>query len=245
MRSFSNTYIFLFSVIMVIAVAVLLSFVAMQLKPLQDLNREIERKQDILASVKEGEEASEVKDKNSYVEGEFEKYINDSYVVNYSGDVVEGKDAFEVTLNLPEQADKDAEDRLYPVFVYTNDEGTKKYIVPVRGKGLWGPIWGYVSFRSDMNTMYGAIYDHQGETPGLGAEINTDWFEEEFEGKKIFDEQGNFVSVEVLKGKDTSNDPHAVDGISGGTITSDGVDDMLEDYLGGYVNHFKKRQAAN
>lgn len=240
MKSFSNTYIFIFSVVMVIVVAVLLSFVAMQLRPLQELNREIERKEDILASVKEAEDASEVKDKNSYIEEQFSDYIAETYVVNYSGDVVEGEDAFEVTLNLKEQADKDVEDRLYPVFVYTDESGNKKYVVPVRGKGLWGPIWGYVSFDSDMNTIYGAIYDHQGETPGLGAEINTTGFESEFEGKKIFDENGEFVSVSVLKSADTSNNPHAVDAISGGTITSDGLNDMLKDYLSGYVNHFKK-----
>lgn len=234
----------MFSVIMVVVVAVLLSFVAMQLKPLQDLNQEIERKSDILASVNMGSEGSDVKDYNAYIEQEFEKYINDSYVVDYSGEVVD-RDAFEVTLNLKEQADKPAEERLYPVFVYTAQGGAHKYIVPVRGKGLWGPIWGYIAFEPDLNTIAGAIYDHQGETPGLGAEINTDWFEAYFNGKEIFNEEGEFVSVSVVKGQETDNNPHAVDAISGGTITSDGLDDMLEDYLEGYVNHFKEKRTEN
>ncbi|MCF8224535.1 MAG: NADH:ubiquinone reductase (Na(+)-transporting) subunit C [Bacteroidales bacterium] len=241
MKHFSNTYIFIFSVIMVIIVAVLLSFVAMQLKPLQELNKEIERKEDILASVKEAGEASDVKEKNTYIEQEFSKYITDSYVVDYNGEVVEGEDAFEITLKIEEQADKEFENRLFPVFVYTDEGGGHCYIVPVRGKGLWGPIWGYISFESDFNTIYGAIFDHVGETPGLGAEINTTWFESEFEGKKIFNEKGNFVSIAVLKSTDTQSNPHAVDAISGGTITSNGLNDMLEENLSGYVNHFKNK----
>lgn len=244
MKSYSNTYIFIFSVIMVVVVAVLLSFVAMQLKPMQDLNQEIERKEDILASVGEAEDVSDVKDKNSFIEQEFEKYIADSYVVDFNGETVD-RDAFEVTLNIKVQADKPAEERLYPVFVYTAEGGAQKYIVPVRGKGLWGPIWGYMAFEPDMNTIAGAIFDHSKETPGLGAEINTSWFEEEFIGKKIFNEQGEFVSIGVLKNAETSNNPHAVDAISGGTITSDGLDDMLEDYLVGYVAHFKEKGTEN
>ena len=244
MKSYSNTYIFIFSVVMVVIVAVLLSFVAMQLKPLQELNQEIERKGDILRSVGEAAEESDVKDKNGYIESEFEKYITDSYVVDYEGKVQE-EDAFEITLNLKEQADKDAPDRLYPVFIYTAENEDHKYIVPVRGKGLWGPIWGYVSFEPDLNTIYGAIFDHSKETPGLGAEINTSWFEEEFTGKRIFNEGGDFVSISVLKSAETENDPHAVDAISGGTITSDGLNDMLLDYFEGYVNHFKEKGVVN
>lgn len=240
MRSFSNTYIFVFSLIMVVIVAVLLSFVAMQLKPLQDMNVEIEKKGDILRSVGEAEDASNVKDKNSYINVEFGKYITDSYVVNYDGERIED-DAFEITLNMKVQADKDVKDRLLPVFVFAGQNGSEKYIVPVRGKGLWGPIWGYISFEADMNTIAGAIFDHQGETPGLGAEINTDWFEAEFMGKMIFDETGKYVSIDVVKGGTPDSNVHGVDAISGGTITSDGLSDMLEDYLAGYVNHFKEK----
>lgn len=245
MKSYSNTYIFIFSVVMVVIVAILLSFVAMKLKPLQELNREIERKGDILRSVGEAAEESDVKDKNGYIEQEFDKYITDSYVVDYSGDIDSNEDAFDITLNIKEQADKDMKDRLYPVFVYTSENGDHKYIVPVRGKGLWGPIWGYVSFLPDMNTIFGAVYDHAKETPGLGAEINTDWFEGEFKGKEIFNEGGDFVSVRVMKNTDTEGNPHAVDAISGGTITSMGLDDMLLDYFGGYVNHFKEKVKEN
>ncbi|MCA1746301.1 MAG: FMN-binding protein, partial [Bacteroidales bacterium] len=180
MKNFSNTYIFTFSLIMVVVVAVLLSFVAMQLKPRQQMNQEIERKSDILHSVGEAREADDVKDYNAFIEQEFEKYITDSYVVNFEGEEVQDADAFAVTLGLKEQADRKATERLYPVFVYTGESGNQKYIVPVRGKGLWGPIWGYVAFETDMNTIFGVIYDHAKETPGLGADINAEWFERKF-----------------------------------------------------------------
>ena len=237
MKNFSNTYIFVFSLIMVTIVAVLLSFVAMQLKPIQQLNLEIERKQDILRSVGEAQQVHEVSDKNSYIEEEFGKYITDSYVVNFQGEKIDA-DAFEVTLEMEQEVKLPQEERRYPIFVFS-DNGNEKYVVPVRGKGLWGPIWGYVAFEEDMNTIGGAVFDHQGETPGLGAEINTEWFQEPFSGKTIFDEQGNFVSIEVVKGGADPSDPHGVDAISGGTITSKGLEDMLQDCLGGYVNYFK------
>jgi len=239
MKNFSNTYIFVFSLIMVTIVAVLLSFVAMQLQPRQLLNQEIERKQDILRSVDQAQQVSEVSDKNSYIEEEFGKYITDSYVVNYQGEKIDA-DAFEITLEMEQQVRLAPEERSYPIFVYT-DNGTEKYVVPVRGKGLWGPIWGYVAFDDDMNTISGAVFDHQGETPGLGAEINTEWFQKPFSGKTIFDENGNFVSIEVVKGGADPQDPHGVDAISGGTITSKGLEAMLKECLGGYVNFFQNK----
>jgi Na+-transporting NADH:ubiquinone oxidoreductase subunit C len=243
MRSFSNTYIFVFSLIMVTIVAVLLSFVSTQLKPLQTMNVEIEKKQDVLSSVGKAENAAEAADKNTYINDEFGEFITDSYVIDYDGNKVEA-DAFQVMLDLAEEIRKPREERNYPVFVYSDDDGPKKYVVPVRGKGLWGPIWGYVALEDDMNTIAGAVFDHQGETPGLGAEINTDWFESEFKGKTIFNEAGEFVSIEVVKGGADPSSPHQVDAISGGTITSKALEEMLIDCMTGYVAYFKE-QANN
>jgi len=239
MRSFSNTYIFVFSLVMVTIVAVLLSFVSTQLKPRQLMNIQIERKQDVLRSVGKAAEVDEAEDKNAYIDEEFSQFISESYVVDFDGNKVDA-DAFEVMLQLNAEIRKPREDRNYPVFVYSDDQGVNKYVVPVRGKGLWGPIWGYVALKADLNTIFGAIFDHQGETPGLGAEINTDWFQEPFEGKTIFNEAGEFVSIEVVKGGADPSSEHQVDGISGGTITSKGLEDMLVDCLTGYVAHFKE-----
>jgi Na+-transporting NADH:ubiquinone oxidoreductase subunit C len=227
---------------MVTIVAILLSFVSMQLKPLQQMNMEIEKKQDILRSVGQAGQVAEVSDKNSYIEEEFSKYITESYVIEFSGEEVE-MDAFEVTLNLNAEIRKPQEERDYPVFVYINGSGEKKYVIPVRGKGLWGPIWGYIALNDDLNTIFGAVFDHKGETPGLGAEINTGWFQEPFIGKTLFDEQGEFVSIEVVKGGADPADPHGVDGISGGTITSKALEEMVKDCMSGYVKHFQQISA--
>ena len=239
MRSFSNTYIFVFSLIMVTIVAVLLSFVSMQLKPRQEMNVQIEKKQDVLRSVGKAQEVAEVEDKNSYIDEEFGKYITESYVVDFTGNRVE-IDAFEVMLAQAAEIRKPQEERNYPVFVYSENGGPKKYVLPVRGKGLWGPIWGYVALEEDLNTISGAVFDHKGETPGLGAEINTDWFQEPFTGKTIFNEAGEFVSVGVMKGGADPSSKHQVDAISGGTITSKALEEMMKDCLAGYVAHFKE-----
>jgi Na+-transporting NADH:ubiquinone oxidoreductase subunit C len=238
MRSFSNTYIFVFSLVMVTVVAVLLSFVSVQLKPLQEMNVQIEKKQDVLRSVGKAEQVADAEDKKSYINEEFGKYITESYVIDFTGNKVE-TDAFEVMLSLGAEIRKPQEERNYPVFIYSENGGPKKYVMPVRGKGLWGPIWGYVALEADLNTIAGAVFDHKGETPGLGAEINTGWFQEPFTGKTIFNEAGEFVSIEVMKGGADPSSMHQVDAISGGTITSKALEEMLIDCLAGYVAHFK------
>ena len=237
MRSFSNTYIFVFSLIMVTIVAVLLSFVSMQLKPLQEMNVQIEKKQDVLRSVGKAEKVAEAEDKNSYIDEEFGTFITESYVVDFNGAQVE-TDAFEVMLSLAAEIRKPREERNYPVFVYSENGGPKKYVLPIRGKGLWGPIWGYVALEEDLNTIAGAVFDHKAETPGLGSDINTGWFQEPFTGKTLFNEAGEFVSVEVMKGGAEPGNMHQVDAISGGTITSKALEEMMKDCLAGYVAHF-------
>jgi Na+-transporting NADH:ubiquinone oxidoreductase subunit C len=238
MRSFSNTYIFVFSLIMVTIVAVLLSFVSMSLKPRQLLNIETEKKDNIITTVGVTGVAEGV-DKNTFISDEFKKYITDSYCVDFNGNKLDA-DAFEVTLNLEEELRKPREERNYPLFVYNGDDGTRRYVVPVRGRGLWGPIWGYIALESDLNTIAGTVFDHEGETPGLGAQIATVPFEKEFNGKTIFNDAGEFVSIEVVKGGADPSDKHGVDAISGGTITSKGLQAMLSDCLSGYVAYFKE-----
>ena len=131
-----------------------------------------------------------------------------------------------------------------PLYV-ANVEGEKKYIIPLRGKGLWGPIWGFLSLEDDFNTVYGAVFDHKSETPGLGAEINQyEDFQQQFEGKQIL-EGAKVVSITVWKGGAKPDDVHGVDGISGGTITSDGVTYMLEERLNMYAPYFKNMLEQN
>lgn len=232
MKHFSNRYTFIFSSVMVIIVAVLLSLAATILQPLQEKNLEIEKKRNMLESI--GVPATRRNSVELY-----DKYIKESLVLNIKGEQVEGIDAFNVILK--NELKKPADQQILPVFRATPEDGERVIILPVEGKGLWGPIYGYVSLKSDMNTIYGVNFDHKGETPGLGAEINTSSFESMFSGKKLFEED-KFVSVRVIKGGATPDDPHGVDAVSGGTITSKGLQNMLYDCLIRYNDYFIKNR---
>ena len=179
----SNKYTIGFSFVMVVIVALLLAVASEGLKPMQNQNIEREKMQNILKSV--GIEVTRDEAKDAY-----DKYITEEIVLNDKGEQIEG-DAFKVDV-LKEY--KSGGQKNFPIYIYEN-EGSKKYIIPLVGKGLWGPIWGYIALESDKNTVAGASFDHKGETPGLGAEINQGWFQEPFIGKKIFDESGNYQSI--------------------------------------------------
>ena len=232
MKEFSNRYIFIFSAVMVVAVATLLSLAATLLQPRQQKNLEIEKKKSMLESIG-------VQSTRETTETLYDKYIKESFVINHSGEVVQGVDAFGVDLKTEQK--KPLEQQSLPVFRATPDDGEKVIILPVEGKGLWGPIWGYVSLKSDLNTIYGVTFDHKGETPGLGAEINTPAFEEMFPGKKLF-ENDKFVSIGVIKGGAHKGDLHGVDAISGGTITSKGLEKMLQDCISKYNDFLLKNR---
>ncbi len=227
-----NTYTVLYAAIMVILVAAILASISMSLKPRQVRNTEIEKKQSILASVNiesTAENAEEI----------YAEKIQKEYVVNVKGEQVEGN-AFNT--DLKKERAKAHEDMLLPVFECQTENGLK-YILPLRGTGLWGPIWGFVALNEDMNTIYGANFDHQGETPGLGAEISTPPFEKPFVGKKLFDESGKLVSIIVAKIGQEAPAEHKVDGISGGTITSKGLEKMLLDDFTSYEEFLKKKKS--
>jgi len=226
-----NSYTFGFATVMVVLVATLLSAAAISLKPLQDKNIESEKKQNILSTVG-------IKVSREDAAAAFDKNIVNTYVLNNKGEEVEG-DAFTVDLGI--ELKKSAEQQLLPVFE-SKQNGEKIYIIPMRGKGLWGPIWGFVALKDDMSTISGAVFDHKSETPGLGAEISLGWFQEPFIGKTIF-EGAELVSIKVVKGGAKEDDMHAVDGISGGTITADGVTDMLAERFSQYLPFFKKKMS--
>jgi len=246
----SNTYAFIYALILVIIVAATLATASLVLKKPQERNIEIEKKLNIIASVGKDIGLSEAKSKNNFVEETYDKYIVDSFIVDGNGNEHEG-DAFRIdmaeeynkikaiiTAKESEKQDLLAQLQL-PVFVCKEDNGVLKYVIPVRGAGLWGPLWGYISLNDDFNTIFGAVFDHKGETPGLGAEISTTAFANQFIGKEIFSGE-IFTSVKVIKGGTTKNDRHAVDAISGGTITSNGVGAMLKDCLEQYKAFFIK-----
>ena len=231
----SNKATFLFASIMVIVIAILLSVAAIILGPYQARNTKIEKMQNILSSVgiqSSSDDAEEI----------FAQYITEQVVLNSKGEPVKGGiAAFDI--DLKKELDKaktgNQDKELFPLFV-SQKENKSYYIIPVRGKGLWGPIWGYIALEEDLNTVSGVSFGHKSETPGLGAEIEAEKFEGKFKGKKIFDEKGNFVSVKVTKGSSGSTNIHGVDAVSGATITSDGVSEMFQRTLSHYIAYFKK-----
>jgi Na+-transporting NADH:ubiquinone oxidoreductase subunit C len=214
-----NTYTFLYATIIVLVVATGLAIVATALQPAQVKNVELEKKQNILTSL-------HVQSDRSNAGQLYEKYITDSYTLNSKGEKVEGIDPFDI--NLRAEMRKSPAKRNLPAFEAKKGD-TSFVVIPVYGKGLWGPIWGYVSFRKEsqvkegqphFNTIYGVMFDHKSETPGLGAEINQPFFMNPFSGKKIFDPKGDFVSVDVVKGK--------------------GLEAMLDSCLVSYQTFFKQ-----
>lgn len=246
----SQSFTFIFSIIMVIVVATVLSLAALGLKEPQMENQKQEKMQNILASIQVNVDRTEASN-------EFLKYVKKRLVLNNKGEVIsttegpvrtiatDGKEAFEsdgfnidIKKQYRDQAMSEA-DKKYPLFECEKD-GKPYYVIPLVGTGLWGPIWGYLALESDMNTVLGATFDHKSETPGLGAEINQNAFQDPFVGEKIFDDNGEFVSIKVLKGGAAPDNKHGVDAITGGTITSNGVSNMLENTLKMYVPYFKK-----
>jgi len=227
----SNSYTFIYASVMVLVVAAILAFTATTLQPMQQENVEKEKKQNILTSV--GIECSRDEAVQKY-----EEYIVSTYVINSKGELVDGVEAFNIKLAVENK--KDIAERQLPIYE-CNKDGATYYIVPVRGKGLWGPIWGYIALEGDYNTIYGSVFDHKAETPGLGAEISTAWFQAPFKGKKIFDETGKLVSITIVKGGADPNSQYQVDGISGGTITSKALETTLLDCLKPYEQYFKSK----
>jgi Na+-transporting NADH:ubiquinone oxidoreductase subunit C len=235
MNKNSSGFTFLFASVMVVVVAILLSLAVIALTPFQEQNVKLEKMQNILSSIG-------IKTEREEAEKLFNQYIKEQVVLNNKGEKVTG-DVTAFDIDLKKELDKartgEADKQLFPLFIF-NKDSTQYYIIPVRGKGLWGPIWGYVALRGDMNTVHGASFNHKGETPGLGAEINTEEFQQQFVGKKILDNTGKFVSVKVVKGGAAPGDLHGVDAVSGGTITSNGVTEMLKRTINYYIPYFKK-----
>jgi len=235
----SNLYIFVYASVMVVVVAAVLALASTSLRPAQQKNIDTEKRLDILKSVGAAAEVASAPSKDVYVSDEYKKVIVDQYAVNVKGEKVDGVDVFRLDLKV--ELSKPANQRALPVYVASLSDGSTKYILPIRGRGLWGPIWGYISLNDDFNTIYGATFAHKGETPGLGAEISTPKFQNQFKGKTIF-KDGKFVSVSVIKPGSAPLTSHSVDAISGGTITSKGLEEMLLDCLSGYQAFFTNQK---
>ena len=230
----SNSYTFGFAAAMVLVVASVLAFTASSLKDLQSENVRKEKMQNILSTIG-------IETDRDGAEKLFNNYITDQLALRNDGTIDETVDAFS-DIKLAIELKKDIQTQRFPIYVASVDAATY-YIVPLRGSGLWDAIWGYIALGEDRNTIKGAVFDHKGETAGLGAEITQQWFMNRFVGVKIFNSSGDLVGISVSKTNndpnDTDKDVHEVDAISGATITGDGVSDMIIERLQHYLPYLK------
>jgi Na+-transporting NADH:ubiquinone oxidoreductase subunit C len=221
----------MFVFVMTTIVAVGLTGLREATKPLADANEAIFNKKGVLAAVKSqiGEDPKNWD--NAQVESEFAKVKG--YVFDYEGNPIQDMVAIDLEKNRDKNNKLAVKERAFPVWVYEKG-GEKFYVVTVYGKGLWDKIWGTVALKSDLNTIVGVSFDHKGETPGLGAEIkDSPAFKSQFEGRKIYNDAGEYKSIIVRKGG-AKDKTHEVDSISGATITGDGVTDMFVEGLANY-----------
>ncbi|MEY3053099.1 MAG: hypothetical protein RLY31_2884 [Bacteroidota bacterium] len=227
---YSNKYVTVYTVVMTLLVSVVLAVVVTGLRPVHESNEAVFKKRDVLRAIKDelGTDLASLTD--AEVIDLFSNRI-EQVVIDANGQPVEGVSAESVDMAKEEK--KPAAERQYPVFIYRGD-GATAYLLSVRGNGLWDKIWGTIAIKDDFNTIIGTSFGHVGETPGLGAEITDNpSFSRQFQGKQLFD-KGQFVSVSVVKGG-VRNPAHQVDAITGATITSNGVTDMLRDGLAVYL----------
>ena len=212
----SNAYIIIYSVVMVVVVAVLLAVTSLSLQERQQANMLNEKQQQIVKALGENPETSSYGD-----------VVAEAVMLDKNGKAIEGKSESDIFASLSDLT-ASFEAGEFPIFKAKNG----CVVIPVYGAGLWGPVWGYLALESDMDTVKGIVMDHAGETPGLGAEITTSKVQDMFKGKTIF-EGNDLVSVSMRKGGATNN--HEVDAISGGTKTCDGVNAMIKSGLEGYL----------
>ena len=223
MNTNSNSYTIIYAAIMVVVVAFLLAFVSSSLKETQYKNVEMDTKKQILSAIN----VKDVKD----ADAEFAKYEVKDMLMQADGTLAPYTDAFQISYK------GEIAEKRFHVFECKVD-GATKYILPIYGAGLWGPIWGYVALNDDKDTVYGVYFSHAGETPGLGAEIATPKFQGQFVGKKVV--ENGAIGLTVAKNGKVTKPEYEVDGISGGTITSQGVDAMLKDCLKPYDKFLTK-----
>ncbi|CAM1351502.1 Na(+)-translocating NADH-quinone reductase subunit C [Tenacibaculum crassostreae] len=237
----SNVYTILFAIGMVLVVGALLAFTASSLRPMIDANKRIEKQQNILYAmgVNENDETNVEFVSKDKVADEFAKYIKKQLVIE-GDNVSEDTKAYLIDVKKQQTAAKEGKTRKLPLFVGEKD-GQTFYIAPIRGKGLWDAIWGYVAMDKNM-VVQGVFFDHKGETPGLGANIKQRFFMDDFAGEDLMN-NGSFKGIAVSKSngdpKNEDKNDNEVDAIAGATITGDGVAAMLKSELALYVPYFK------
>lgn len=243
----STNQVIKFVLIMTTLVALTLAGLFTFLKPVHEANEALYNKKAILSAVETKLDSPISAMSGEQIEELFKTSI-DQKVVNQKGEEVSIEEVVSAgykggkaeDVKIRKEKKKSDANRLLPFYTFTDSKGEKSYIVSVVGNGLWDEIWGNIALEANGSTIAGVAFDHQGETPGLGAEIkdNTSW-KNQFTGKQLYDSNGNFKSIDIVKGG-SKGGPHEVDGISGATITADGVAEMIDRGMAYYQPYFEK-----
>lgn len=212
-----NVYTFCYAAVMVIIVAFLLAFVASALKETQDANVANDTKGQILSAL--GYDKATID-----VAAEYEKNVKDNVFAD--GELKPYEGSFNTTYG---SLIKNGE---LHVFTATTAQGEQAYVIPVVGRGLWGGLWGYIAVNETKDKVLGTYFYHESETAGLGARISEKWFQDQFNGKPIFGADGN-VALTVVKAG-AAQAENEVDGVTGATLTSNGVAAMVKEGLTAY-----------
>ena len=238
MNTNSNVYTVIYTTVIVVIVAAILAFVAMKLGPAQDANAKAETLRQMMsaAGVKPTEELYAAK--NAEILQLYADNIEEAYTIDLegerNGELSVSKDKIELVSKLKPQhkAILAQGDVTLPVYIFKSGIS----VIPLYGAGLWGPVWGYIAFQSDCHTIAGVFFDHESETPGLGAKIKDEpWFREKFVGKTV--EWGDSPAFRLEKNAETTGADNAIDAITGATMTSKGLNEALNVWFGAYEKH--------
>jgi len=227
----SNSYTLIFTSVITIFMGFLLSVAATSLKPLQEINIEIDMKKNILGALGLKPESS-----SKWTIEE----VQSVYKKNIVGLVLDKNG--EKTNKNPKEIDTEKNMDFFPIYLHQVGQEIKGYVIPISGKGLWSTLYGYFAIEPDCETVKGITFYKHAETPGLGGEVEKPWFQENFKGKRFLDKNKNLVGIQVLKGSVDESSKEAyrqVDGISGATITSKGLEKFLKEDLAKYEPYFK------
>ena len=241
----SKPYSIGFILIITALFGLLLALAASALRERQQFNEEVNVKRNILMAVGVLDRDREME--LDEIDAMYQESVQ-SFAVDPEGTIVEGVSGESLDLEVVLQ-DPDTSQHRYPVFVATDAGGSTVYAIPVFGKGLWSTLYGYLALEADLETVRGMTFYAHGETPGLGAEIEQAWFQDNFVGKKIYD-AGALRTIQVVKGtvenriQDPGERDYFVDGISGATITGRGVSNLLETKVALYEPFFRRIRAG-
>ena len=248
MNTNSNVYTIVYTTIIVVIAAAILAIAAMALKPKQDANIQAETVSQMLAAAGFSSKEDLAKLGNDKILDLYSQHIKTAFLIDARGEKIDeletesGSIELHDNLKLENKNIQNGNPSL-PVYVFEKD-GEEINVIPCYGAGLWGPIWGYIAFDADCDEIVGAYFDHDSETPGLGAKIKDEpWFREQFRGKKVdYDNPDN--PFDIVKGGAPAGTLTAVDAITGATMTCNGLNAALDNWFKAYLPFLQKKAAA-